>query len=273
MKTIIKILTVTIGLFLTSCEEVITVDLDTAPPRLVIDASIDWVKNTTGNEQKIILSTTTGYYSPTFPTVSGATIFVTNSTNIVFDFIENTGTGEYICTDFQPVIGETYTLTIVLNGVTYTATETLVSAPVMEENVIQNNDAGFGGDEVEVLTKFQDDGAEQNYYLYSHKSNRVAFPQYQVEDDENDNGNLITMYYSNKDLKPEDIVNIKLYGISRRYSEYFNKLLLASGNDDSPFATTPTKVRGNIVNQNDFNNFVYGYFRLSEVDVKSYTVQ
>jgi hypothetical protein len=273
MKIAIKILIVTMVLFLTSCEEVISVDLDTAPPRLVIDASIDWVKNTTGNEQKIKLSTTTGYYSPTFPTVSGATIFVTNSANTVFNFTEASGTGEYTCTNFQPVIGETYVLTIALNGETYTATETLINVPNMEANVVQNNNAGFGGDEVEVLTKFQDNGAQQNYYLYSNESNRVAFPQYQVEDDENENGNLMTMYYSNKDLKPGDIMNIRLYGISRRYSEYFNKLLEASGNDDSPFATTPTKVRGNIVNETNNKNFAFGYFRLSEVDTKSYTIQ
>ncbi|MFA6274025.1 MAG: DUF4249 domain-containing protein [Candidatus Paceibacterota bacterium] len=273
MRIVIKILIVTIGLILTSCEDVIHVDLDTAAPRLVIDASIDWVKNTTGNEQKIKLTTTTGYYSPQFPTVSGATIFVTNSANTVFNFIENSGTGEYICSNFQPVIGETYNLTIVLNGETYTASETLINVPNMEADVVQNNDAGFGGDEVEVLTKFQDNSTQQNYYLYSHKSNRVAFPQYQVEDDENDQGNLITMYYSNKDLKPGDIMNIKLYGISRRYSEYFNKLLIASGSDGSPFATTPTKVRGNIVNQTNSKNFAFGYFRLSEVDTKNYTIQ
>lgn len=273
MKIAIKILIVTIGLFLTGCEEVISVDLETAAPRLVIDASIDWVKNTTGNEQKIKLSTTTGYYNPAFPTVSGATIFVTNSAQTVFNFIENPGTGEYICTNFQPVLGATYVLTIALNGATYTATETLINVPNMEPNVVQNNAGGFGGDEVEVLTKFQDNGAQQNFYLYSHQSNRVAFPQYKVENDENDQGNLITMDYSNKDLIPGDIINIKLYGLSKRYYEYFNKLLGASGNDDSPFATTPTKVRGNIVNQTDSKNFAFGYFRLSEVATINYTIQ
>lgn len=132
MKIAIKILVITMVLFFTSCEEVITVDLETAPPRLVIDASIDWVKNTTGNEQKIILSTTTGYYSQTFPTVSGATIFVTNSANTVFNFTEASGTGEYICNNFQPVIGETYVLNVALNGETYTATETLINVPSIE---------------------------------------------------------------------------------------------------------------------------------------------
>lgn len=273
MKIVIKILIVTMTLFLTSCEDVINVNLDTEEPRLVIDASIDWIKNTTGSEQKITLSTTTGYYSTSFPTVSGATIFVTNSTNTIFNFIENTGTGEYICTNFQPVIDQTYTLTIVLNGETYTATEKLIGVPNIENDVVQNNDAGFGGDEVEIITHFQDDGANDNYYLYSFKSSRVAFPEFEVEDDQNDQGNRMTMYYSNEDLKPGDIMNIKLYGISKRHSEYFNKILLASGGNTSPFPTTPTAVRGNIINQTNAKNFAFGYFRLSELDVKNYTVK
>ena len=129
MKRFNKILMLTIGLLLVACEDVIEVDLDTATPRLVIDASIDWVKNTLGNEQKIILSNTTGYYSNDFPTVSGANITVTNTTGTVFDFIEASVTGEYICTNFEPIIGETYTLSIQLNGETYTATETLIANP------------------------------------------------------------------------------------------------------------------------------------------------
>ncbi|NHN25278.1 DUF4249 domain-containing protein [Flavobacterium jejuense] len=273
MKTLIKIIIGLTGLFLTGCEEVVQVDLETGAPKLVIDASIDWVKGTMGNEQKIKLSTSTGYYSSSFPTVSGASITVENSSSVIFDFIETPGTGEYICDNFQPVIGETYTLTILLNGQVYTASENLISVPNIEDNVIQNNDAGFGGDEVEVLAKFQDNGSEENYYLYRHKSNRVAFPQYQVENDQNVQGNQITMYYSNKDLVAGDPLNIKLYGISRRYYEYFKKILLASGNDDSPFPSTPAAVRGNIVNQTNFNNFAFGYFRLSEVDVKDYVIQ
>lgn len=44
---------------------------------------------------------------------------------------------------------------------------------------------------------------------------------------------------------------------------------MASGNGGSPFQTTPSGVRGNIVNQTNSKNFAYGYFRLSEVDVKT----
>lgn len=145
MKILKKILILTIGVFLVACEDVIIVDLDTAAPRLVIDASIDWVKNSVGNEQKVILSTTTGYYSNEFPTVLGANITVVNSLGVIFNFTEETpNTGEYACSNFEPVIGETYTLTIALNGETYTATETLMATPVIEDTFEQNNAEGFG---------------------------------------------------------------------------------------------------------------------------------
>src|SRR6218665_1638525 len=99
MNILKKYLIAVLSFCLLSCEKVIVVDLETAAPRLVIDASIDWVKNTSGNQQKIVLSTTTGYYSSEFPTVSGANVVVTNSSNVGFVFTETPGTGEYICND------------------------------------------------------------------------------------------------------------------------------------------------------------------------------
>ncbi|MDR1876845.1 MAG: DUF4249 domain-containing protein [Flavobacteriaceae bacterium] len=275
MKIFKIILILTIGLFLTSCEDVIDVDLDTAAPRLVIDASIDWVKNTSGSEQKIKLSTTTGYYNAEFPTVSGADIVVTNTANTVFNFVENPGTGEYICTDFEPIIGETYTLTINLNGETYTATEKLINVPDIKDTIDQNDKGGIMGDNIEITYYYQDDPDHDNYYLNSIITSYIVFPQYEVESDNNQQGNLISEIYWHEDLKPGDVINIKLYGISKRYYKYFNKILQASGNSGGGgmFSTTPTAVRGNIVNQTNGEKFPYGYFRLSEVDTKSYTIK
>lgn len=273
MKIFKRILILTIGVFLISCEDVIDVDLGTAEPRLVIDASIDWIKGTSGTDQKIILSTTTGYYNEEFPNVSGANITITNESGTVFKFIETTGTGEYICNNFEPSIGGTYTLTIELDGETYISTEKLIAAPVIDGTIEQNDTGGFGSDEVEITYYYQDDDKQHNFYLYRFMDNNVAFPQYAIEDDENSQGNLTPVYYSNKDLKPGDLVNFRLYGISERYHDYFKKILIASGNDDGPFQSTPTPVRGNILNQTNSENYTFGYFRLSEVDSKEYIIQ
>lgn len=274
MKFLIRLLILNICLFLLSCEKVIDVDLDTAVPRLVIDASIDWVKGTSGSEQKINLSTTTGYKDTKFPTVSGATIIVRNSVNnTIFNFIEGANAGEYACNNFIPVIGQNYTLTVTLNGTTYTATETLMSVPEIEPEITQTNTGGMTGDEMEIQFSFQDNGAEENYYAVGIKPSFMAFPEYDLESDENFQGKKMTQYYSHEDLKKDHTLNIKLYGVSKRFFDYFRKIILASGADTGPFPSTPAKVRGNIVNQTDANNYALGYFRLSEVSAKTYNVK
>lgn len=272
MKNTIKYMIVACCFFFPSCTKVVEVALETAAPKLVIDASIDWVKGTAGNEQKIKLSTTTGYYDAAFPTVSGADIAITNSAGAVFSFVENPGTGEYICSNFQPVIGEVYNLKVTLNGEAYTATETCLSVPDIENNIEQHDDGGFGGDAVEIKYNYQDNGNEENYYLHRILSPVSAFPDYKAVDDQNTQGKLMQEYFSDKDLKAGDTINIRLYGISRRYYDYFRKLLTASGAENGPFQTTPGAVRGNIINQTHFENFAYGYFRLSEMAVKDYVI-
>src|SRR5688572_16159275 len=147
MKIFRQFILATFALLLMQCEQVIHVDLDTVDPKLVIDASIDWEKGTAGNTQIIKITTTSGYYDTESPTVSGATVTVTTSSK-GFVFSEGPETGQYTCTDFEPVIGESYTLTIGYNGQTYTASEILISTPDMEDQIDQINNGGFGGDEI-----------------------------------------------------------------------------------------------------------------------------
>jgi hypothetical protein len=272
-KIIILTVGLSVGLFVTGCEKAINEPLKTASPRLVIDASIDWVKNTAGNEQKIVLSTTTGYYSSEFPGVSGAVITVTNASNTVFNFVETPGTGQYVCHNFLPVIGQTYNLKIVLNGETYTASETFTPVPKIEDNIDQNDKGGEMGDEIEITFYYKDNASQANSYLNSIRQPYSPFPELEVEDDEHTNGNLMQESYSHEKLKAGDQVGFKLYGISKSYYNYMFKLILATGNDGNPFPTTPSAVRGNIINQTNSNNYAFGYFRLAEVDTKSYTIK
>ena len=56
MKIHIKYILLTLSIHFISCNDVIDVDVPTATPRLVIEASLDWEKGTVGNEQTIKLS-------------------------------------------------------------------------------------------------------------------------------------------------------------------------------------------------------------------------
>lgn len=270
--TTLLILFVTLLFSLTSCEDVVNIDLETAKPRLVIEASILWQKGTMGNEQTIKLSTTTDYYSTIIPKVSGATVFITDTSN-TYTFIENPGTGEYTCTNFNPVIGETYNLTVVANGETYTATETLIAVPTVD-SVSQNNEGGFLGDEIEVKFFFQDDGLVNNFYLVQFNSNFNLLPEYDVVNDEFFQGNQMFGLYTNENMNATDELTFTLHGISERYYNYMNIVLgIAGGNGGSPFSTPPATVRGNFVNQTNSDNFAFGYFSLSEIDIETYIVQ
>lgn len=271
IKFLLAILTVT---FFISCEEVVEVDLDTAPPRLVVDASLDWVKGTDGSQQTIKLTTTTGYYNPTVPVVTGATVFVTNSSNAQFDFIEEPGTGLYNCINFEPVIGETYILTIISGGQTYTATETLYACPDIN-NIIQDNEGGFFNDEIEIRYFFQDNGNEDNFYLSRFDAPVIPYPDYDAIEDRFNQGNEMFNFFSDEDLEAGQIVNISLYGTSEQYYNYMMQLISIAegGAGGGPFQTPPATVRGNIVNQTDINNYALGYFRITEAVKIDYTIQ
>ena len=81
--------------FTTSCEDVIDVNLNTAEPKLVIDASINWFKGTIGNEQQIKLSLTAPYFNTSVPPANGAIVSVSDSNSNTFNFIEEGNSGVY----------------------------------------------------------------------------------------------------------------------------------------------------------------------------------
>jgi len=272
MKKYISLLLIA---FLTwSCEDPITLDLDTAAPKLVVDATILWEKGTPGNEQKIRLTTTTGYYAPDVPTVSGATVVITNSSNTVFPFVEVVpNSGEYVCTTFVPVINEVYTLTVVYNGETYRATAPLLATPEID-SVSQTTVQGFGGEEIQVKFFYQDNGNEDNFYFVGVQNAQLAIPEFGVISDEFFQGNQMFGFYTQEDLVAGVPLRFRLQGITERYFNYMNQLLNIAGNQNgSPFATPPATLRGNIVNQTNEANFPLGYFHLSEVDYRDYTVE
>jgi hypothetical protein len=275
MKTISNYLFIIIAaLFLTSCENPVDISLDTAQPKLVIDAVIKWQKGTSGNEQKIKLTTTTDFYTNIIPVVSGATVYITNSTNTVFNFIETPNTGEYICTSFVPVVNENYTLTVINNGQTYKATDKLLATPNIN-NTSQVSVPGVGGtDLIQVKFFYQDNGLEDNFYLIGFKNSTKAFTEFGVIKDRFFQGNQMFGFYTDDKLKTGDQLDIYLQGISERYNNYMEKLLnIAATDGGNPFATPPATLRGNIINQTNEENFPLGYFSLGEVDTDVYTVQ
>lgn len=272
MKTL-QYIVLFVLLSIVSCQDVIEVKLDTAEPKLVIDASLSWVKGTNGSSQFIKLSLTAPYFDDTIPPATGALVTVTDSNNNTFDFLEQENSGVYINENFIPEMGGIYNLTIIYDNETYVGTETLMPvAPI--DFVEQKNDGGFSGEEIEIKAYYTDPAGIKNFYLFEFiviSDNSLSL---EVYDDEFTDGNQIFAFYSNEDLKPGDELFIRNSGISERTYEFTNLLLEQTNeNDGSPFEAQPATVRGNCVNQTNPENYPLGYFRVTETDVLTYTVQ
>jgi hypothetical protein len=258
---------------ISACEDVIEVNLETAKPRLVIDAAIHWKKNTSGNIQTIRLTTTTSFYTIEVPVATGAIITVFDG-KTTFNFIEETNTGNYICSNFNPIINNTYVLSVKYNGQTYTATEKLIATPIIEE-LTQDAIIGFGSTNyIQIKFFYQDNGNVDNFYLTGVKNPNTVFPEYEPIEDKLFQGNKMFRVYISEKLKPNDIIYLHLQGISKQYYNYMVKILNFAGtNSINPFQTPPADIRGNIINQTNDENFPYGYFSLNEIDTKSYTIK
>ena len=258
----------------TSCEEVVDIDLNNSEPKLVIDAIIKWQKGTTGENQTIKLSLTNDFYTNDILPANGAIVTVTNSSNVVFNFVEVPTTGDYVCDNFLPVIGEVYRLEILYEGAVYTASSALIATPDII-NVEQETVVGISGeDEIQIKFFYQDNGAEENYYLLGVKNPNKQIPEFGVVSDEFFQGNVMFGFYGSSETEPGITLDLSVQGVTKSYHNYMNKLITIAGSGSgNPFATPPATVRGNISNITNNANYPLGYFHLSEIDTVNYLVQ
>lgn len=279
MKTQIKIVLGLILAVFTACTDVVDVDVPTAAPRLVIEASIDWEKGTTGNDQVIKLSTSTPYFDTTTSSiVTGASVRVTNDTTGDEFIFTDQNDGTYTTNSFVPVLNQSYTLTVVHGTEVYTANETMMPVASINE-VNQSTEDGFDTEMLEVNVLFDDPADEENYYLAKFQAVGDLLPNLEDVSDEFTNGNEMTVFFEKEDeeegdeFQAGDVVDISLHGISSRYYEYIRLLIEQSDSGGGPFDATPAQLRGNCINAINPDNYAFGYFRVTEVDRTSYTFQ
>lgn len=268
-----------IFLGLTSCTDVIDLDLDNIEPRLVIEASIDWEDGTSGADQTIKLSMSTPMFEQQDIPVTGATVTITNDqSNDVFNFIDQNN-GNYTTTSFVPVLNQTYTLEVTHNGETFSAQETLIPLPLINEiNVFQSTEE-FDEDLLEVNIEFNNPANEENYYLIKFQELNDQLPDFRVLIDEYFDGRSIPIT-SERDRDEDtnqrpyfagDVVKVELFAISKRYYQYFDLIDSQLGAGENPFGTTPVEIKGNIINQTNPANRPFGYFRLTSFYRQDYT--
>ncbi len=258
MNTLNKILILPILIILFSCEEVVDIELETAGPRLVINAPLEWKKDTDGNYQSIRLSKSAGFYESTPSKVSGAVVRVMNSDGNIFLFEEGKTLGLYECFNFQPQLFGEYELEVEYNNELYTGSEILY--PVIEFDYTEQRTALE--DLTEIRAYFTDPENTENFYLLEENSNVTMVPSYLAFNDRFFNGKQNYASHFDDTLNIGDEITFKLYGVSGQHHDYLFKLI--SSTQGGPFQTVPGVLRGNIVNITKPENYPLGYFSLSE---------
>lgn len=277
---------------LTSCEEVIDLNLDTAPKKLVIDAALDWKKGEAKAYPIVDISYTEAYFGETHsPAIDNAIVKIVSgsqtysltlwdgTTTITSDNLNKLkGGSRYVFpAGISPELGKDYELIIELNGQTYTAKDKMLEAPVIPSNkIVQKENGGFLADRKEVRFYFDgiNDGVANAYLLKLSQSN-ISKTVYGTLDDNYIANNkfffIMTGVDNDEKLNKGDVVNVILYRIHPQYKE-FAQMIVQISRGQNPFAI-PTRPIGNIVNTTNKRENPLGAFRVAQYTTLQYTVK
>lgn len=254
MKAIRFILPVFLAIALFSCEKVIDVDLNEGDPKVVIEGAF-----TAGETTHRVTITRTLNFNETepFPVVDNAVVSVTDNlgNNQVLTYA---GNGVYETTGYTVVEGRTYTLTVVIDGVTYTANSTVPTAVPIDELTVLN--FMFGGDTVNALVPLRMDPAgEKNFYqfnLFQNGYNRI--PGIYLQDDAFTDGIQIQqpIFDNDNDYESGELAFVEMYCIDEPVYNYF--FALAQNQTATP--ANPTS---------NFSGGCLGYFSARTKDTAS----
>jgi hypothetical protein len=254
-----------------SCEDVIDVDLNDAPPRLVVDGFIELNEDGTTTTE-VLLTRSAPFFQETNPPVTDAVVRIVDGNGVNYN-LTHLGDGVYSPTGVLAIQDNLpYELIIQDQGQEYRATETLVRT-VTQGDIEQNTIETFGDEVIEITAFYNDPPGLGDAYLFEY----IDENNYQVDarDDEFSDGNRNPNIFF---IEKEDIgtqAELTIKGINQETLLYFETLLQQAdqGGGGNPFGTQPATVRGNIVNQNNRDNFAFGYFRVSQVFRLDYTIQ
>ena len=257
MKKIILYLC--IGYLTLACEDVIELELNTAAPRLAIDAQLK-VNPNEQFTQLIKLSLTSGFYEQNTTVVSNANVQLLDITNsTIHTFIHDSNIPGNYTLDFTPSLNTDYKLTINYNNEVYESSVEQLMPTVPIDNLEQGGETLFQGDEKEVLVTITDDGSREDYYIFD-----FGYNLFLATKDEFYQGNSFTFSYFYDDLEAGDTAEISVYGANEHYFNFMSTIIEQTEEGGNPFDTTPTTVRGNLYNTTNPNNYPMGYFSIGE---------
>ncbi len=264
-KLLISILTFTA---ITSCEDVIDVNLPEVETRLVVDGLLRVDKSEEFVDVRITMRETSVFFDENQPTqVENAVINygVLNDSGLFeslsFSHLveEAPGTGVYVpdpnfssdqrirTASAEP--GVVFILQVTHNGKRYFAqTEYAPTVPI--DNLEQGNDTFIDDEETEVIVTFTDDGDNDNFYVFD-----FMYGEFLTVEDEFFQGQQFefSYFYDDKVMAGQD-VTISILGANEDFYNYMDLVLEQTQNNGGVFQTPVATVRGNVFDVTGLDN-------------------
>lgn len=253
-----------------SCEEIVRLELPDGEERIVISG---WVTNEDAAYQVAITKTISFDDQRPNPGVTGAEVYVTDRIDIRYDFTEGEMLGVYESDPsvFRGIPGNAYVLHVILeDGTEYiSAREVLNSVSTLEpitfssfQDPISNIPNYF------VKGVIDDVPSVRNFYrwkMFVNGTLRNTPDDIIIFNDKFTDGNRFENRASNITLSAQDEVFLEHWSMSEGAHDYYELLVsqtkLSFGGTNAP----PSIVHGNLVNANDEDELVLGYFGASEI--------
>lgn len=253
---------------LSSCQDVINVDLNNSSPQMVIEGSISNMPDTV----KVYLSQTTDYFNPQNITfITGATVTISDDKGNSYTPTIAAG-GTYLFPSLSGIPQGTYTLKVQTGNSQYIASSVMPEKVTIDSMTVEGSD---DGDKENVLLVYIHDplGIENFYRIKVFINGVLAVPSSGINpiliySDKYFDGRVTPLRITSRRIgldyfKSTDNIKVQLMSIDQVTYNYFRQLRDLT-NSGRPLSTsTPDNPDNNI------SNGALGYFAAWAIDEKS----
>jgi hypothetical protein len=252
MKAIL--ISFSVFILLTSCENVIEIELNYMEPKLVIEGVI----NDFDKQCIIKLSKTADYFNQkTNPAVSDAVITLNDNAGTIVNFNE-IEPGIYMEESVRAKSNTNYTLKILSEGDEYVANATIPQKVDIDSlTCLYNSESILYEVGYVVSCHFSDPEEFRNFYrlkTYNISDRTKAKNSKDLYNDDLFNGNHVKLPWSYDVYQQFDTVVVELYTLDMQTYDYYKTLFPISGGAEMMSMTTPANPNTNI------SNGALGYF-------------
>ncbi len=250
------------GLF--SCEEIIQLDLNKTPQKIVIEGLLT---NRFGDQYVKITRTSDFYNTATVERISNASVSVTDSDGTMFNYTQ-VSPGYYIpITNFSGQVGKSYKLSVGIGDQVFESQDELLRLPLIDslgyamapKPTVERKQKGQLYD---LLLYFQEPKDSKDYYLFKfYRNDTLTYTNsndiYLTSDEvlgESIKGFPSPVFYAESDT-----ARMEMYSVTRNGYLFFSDLANLQYSDGGLFGPVPANPRTNI------SQGALGFFQVSAV--------